>query len=219
MENVTRAFIARLKEPVSGLSHLMGFLISLFAGGVLVGATQEGKGRQLTSLIFVGSMAMVYLASAAYHLVPAGPALEKRLHILDRAAIFVMIAGTSTPFYFYAYAEPLRTQMMVIIWALAAVGVGMKLLWRSAPRLLYVGIYLLMGWIALFRLEETLAGLPPVVFKYLAAGGVAYTLGAIIYALKRPNFSKHFGFHEIWHVFVLLGTAFHYVGIYLLAVG
>jgi hemolysin III len=219
MENITRAFIARLKEPVSGLSHLLGFLISLFAGGVLVGATQAGMGRQLSSLVFVGCMAGVYLASSAYHLIPASPPVERRLHILDRAAIFLMIAGTSTPFYFYAYDEPLRTQMMIIIWTLAGLGIGMKLLWRGAPRMLFVAIYLLMGWISLFRLEETIAGLPPLVFKYLAAGGVAYTLGAIIYAIRRPNFSKHVGFHEIWHGFVLLGTAFHYVGIYLLAVG
>jgi hemolysin III len=218
MQPITRTFIAHLKEPISGLTHLVGFLISLFAGGVLVGATQAGLGRQVSSLVFTFCMALVYLASAAYHLIPAGPKLEKRLHILDRAAIFLMIAGTSTPFYFYAYEEPLRTQMMIVIWALAASGIGMKLLWLAAPRFLYVGIYLLMGWIALFRLEETMTGLPPLVFQYLAAGGLAYTVGAIIYALKRPNFSVHFGFHEIWHLFVLLGTALHYGGIYLLAV-
>jgi len=206
-----------MKEPFSGLSHLFGFLLSLFAGGILVGATRDAPGALTASLVFAGSMALLYLASAAYHLVEASEKVEARLHLLDRAAIFVMIAGTSTPFFFHGYAEPTRTLMLSLIWGLAVAGVLFKLFWLAAPRWLYVAICLAMGWISVLKWEETVQGLPHDVFGWLVAGGIAYTAGAIVYALKRPNLSSRFGFHELWHLFVLAGSALHYVGIYLLS--
>jgi hemolysin III len=213
------ALAARFKDPVSGLSHLAGFVVSLFAGGLLVGATQGAITEVGVSLIFATTTALLYLASAIYHLVIADERVERKLHLLDRAAIFLMIAGTSTPYFYYAYEPPLRGQMLSLIWALALIGVAFKLLWLKAPRFLYVGLYLAMGWVSIFRFEETVAGLGPKnALPWLIAGGLAYTAGAVIYALKRPNISRHFGFHELWHMFVLLGTACHYVGIYVLSV-
>jgi hemolysin III len=207
----------RLKDPVSGLTHLGGFLASLLAGGVLIGATRGALSAQLVSVVFTVCMAAVYLASSAYHLVVTTAERQHKLHILDRAAIFLMIAGTSTPYFYYGYEEPTRTTMLTLIWVLAFAGVGFKLLWAHAPRWLFVILYLAMGWVAVLRYDETIHGLPPDVFAFLLAGGLAYTAGAVVYAVKRPNLSASFGFHEIWHCFVLAGTALHYVGIYKLA--
>lgn len=206
-----------LKEPFSGLSHLAGFLISLFAGGVLVGATADVPGALVVSVVFAGSMAVLYLASAAYHLVEASEKVEARLHLFDRAAIFIMIAGTSTPYFFHGYQGATRVTMLSLIWALATAGVVFKLFWLSSPRWLYVALYLAMGWVSMLKWEETINGLPADVFAWLLAGGIAYTVGAVVYGLKRPNFSKTFGHHELWHLFVLAGTTLHYVGIYLLS--
>lgn len=210
--------VLRLKDPVSGLSHLVGFLLSLAAGGLLLGVSRPTPGVRATSLVFVLSMGFVYLASAVYHLVVASPGVTHRLHILDRAAIFVMIAGTSTPYFFHGYEEPLRTRMLVAVWAIALLGVGFKLLWARAPRWLFVGLYLAMGWLSVVELDATIAGMPRDVMPWLFGGGVVYTLGAVVYAIKRPNpWPPWVGFHELWHLFVLGGTALHYVGVYRLA--
>jgi hemolysin III len=208
---------ARFKDPVSGLTHLAGFVASLVAGGALLSATRGALAAQLVSAVYAASMAALYLASSLYHLVVTTAARERRLHIFDRAAIFLMIAGTSTPYFFYGYEEPTRTTMLTLIWALALAGVLFKILWSHAPRWLFVALYLAMGWLAALRFEETVEGLPTDVFSWLLAGGVAYTVGALVYATKWPNPSRAFGFHEIWHLFVLAGTGLHYVGIYTLA--
>lgn len=206
-----------LKEPFSGLSHLAGFLVSLFAGGLLVGATRDIPGAVTASVVFAASMAVLYLASATYHLVHTNDLWEHRLNLIDRAAIFVMIAGTSTPYFFHGYEGETRVMMLSVIWGLAIAGVVFKLFWLHSPRWFYVALYLAMGWVSVLKWEETVAGLPSDVLAWLIAGGVAYTVGAVVYALKRPNFTQDFGFHELWHLFVLAGTTAHYVGIYLLA--
>lgn len=208
--------MARFKDPVSGLTHLGGLVASVVAGIVLVAATRGDFTFQLVSVVYMLCMGAVYLASSVYHLSVTTPEREKRLRLYDHAAIFLMIAGTSTPYFFYGYQEPTRTRMLTLIWLLAAAGVGFKLLWMHAPRWLFVLLYIAMGWVSVLQWEETFTGLGAEVFWWLLSGGIAYTVGAVVYATKWPNLGRGFGFHEVWHCFVLLGTALHYGGVYLL---
>jgi hemolysin III len=203
----------RLREPISGLTHLAGGLLACVGLIVLLGtAASAGRTDQLVAFgVFGLGMIALYTASTLYHLLPLSPAGVARLRRVDHMAIFVLIASTYTPFCLLALNGRWRVGLLVLIWGLALGGVLLKVLWMGAPRWLSVILYLGMGWVAVIA--------APVIFRAVAAGGIAwvlggglvYSAGALVYGLKRPNpVPGVFGFHELWHLFVLAGSACHF---------
>ena len=202
-----------LREPVSGLTHLAGALLALVALGVLLaGAAGEGRVDQLVAFgIFGCSLVALYGASALYHLLPVSPAAVARLRKWDHVMIFVLIAGTYTPICVLALKGGWGVGLLCLVWALAFCGVVLKLLWMGAPRWLSVGLYLAMGWVAVVAASAILKAVPLGGIVWILGGGLIYSAGALIYAFKRPNLIPgKFGFHELWHLFVLAGSACHF---------
>jgi hemolysin III len=201
----------RLREPVSGLTHLAGVLLALVALIVLL-TRAGGRLDQLVAFgIFGLSLIALYSASALYHLLPVSPAATARLRRLDHMTIFILIAGTYTPVCVLALEGGWRAGLLGLIWTLALCGVALKLLWMEAPRWLSVGVYLAMGWLAVIAASAIFRAIPYGGIAWILGGGLVYSAGALIYALKRPNLVPGvFGFHELWHLFVLAGSACHF---------
>jgi hemolysin III len=202
-----------LREPVNGLTHAAGGVLAVVGLGVLL-ATAASTGRldQLLAFgIFGLSLVALYAASALYHLLPLSPAGVARLRRLDHMTIFVLIAGTYTPFCVLALDGGWRRGLLALIWSLALCGVMLKLRWMDAPRWLSVALYLGMGWIAVIAASELVRAVPPGGIAWVLSGGLVYSAGALAYGLKRPDpVPGVFGFHEVWHIFVLAGSACHF---------
>ena len=212
-EVVDGSTVKRLREPVSGLTHLAGALLAVVALGVLLaGAAGEGRVDQFVAFgVFGCSLVALYGASALYHLLPVSPPAVARLRRLDHMAIFVLIAGTYTPICVLALEGGWGVGLLGVVWALALCGVMLKLLWMDAPRWLSVGLYLAMGWIAVVAVSAIFGAVPPGGIAWILGGGLVYSAGAMIYGLKWPNIKPGvFGFHELWHLFVLAGSACHF---------
>jgi hemolysin III len=203
----------RLREPINGITHAAGGLLAALGLGVLL-ATAASTGRldQLVAFgVFGLSLIALYAASALYHLLPLSPSGVARLRTLDHMAIFVLIAGTYTPFCLLALDGAWRWGLLALIWGLALCGVLLKLLWMDASRWLSVLLYLGMGWVAVIAAPALLRAVPPDGITWILAGGLVYSAGALIYGLKRPNLLPGiFGFHEVWHLFVIAGSACHF---------
>jgi hemolysin III len=203
----------RLREPVNGLTHLVGGLLAS-VGLVVLLATAASAGRmdQLVAFgVFGFSLIALYTASALYHLLPLSPASVARLRRADHITIFLLIAGTYTPFCLLALDGGWRVGLLSLIWGLALCGVLLKLLWMDAPRWLSVTLYLGMGWVAVIAAPALFRAVPTGGMVWVLGGGLVYSAGALIYGLKRPNpVPGVFGFHELWHVFVVAGSACHY---------
>ncbi|MGE5450101.1 MAG: PAQR family membrane homeostasis protein TrhA [Methanomassiliicoccales archaeon] len=199
-----------MRDPVSGLTHLAGVLLSIM--GMLALLSVSDSNRQIIAVAIYGSsMVLLYLASSLYHLLPVAPTIVQRLRLFDHLMIYVLIAGTYTPICLLALSGRWGISILISIWTLAAIGMATQGLWFKAPRWLSTLIYLLMGWLAvvvIFPLYKVNA-LSAII--WLMAGGLFYTVGAIIYALKKPEFhNRWFGFHEVFHLFVLAGSFCHY---------
>jgi hemolysin III len=203
----------RLREPVNGLVHLAGGLLAS-VGLVVLLATAASAGRvdQLLAFgVFGLSLVALYTTSTLYHLLPLSPTGVARLRRLDHMTIFVLIAGTYTPFCLLALDGVWGGGLLGLIWGLALCGVLLKLLWMNAPRWLSVALYLGMGWVALAAAPALFEAVPAGGMAWVLAGGLAYSAGALVYGLKRPNpIPGVFGFHELWHLFVMAGSACHF---------
>lgn len=203
----------RFREPVSGLTHLAGGVLAVVGMVVLLaGAARTGEASRTVAFAIYGlSLVALYAASALYHLLPLSPRGVARLRRLDHAMIFILIAGTYTPVCLLMLDGGWRVGMLGLVWGLALCGVLLKLLGIGKVRLVTVSIYLGMGWLALIAAPALLRSVPVGAILAFLAGGLVYTAGAVVYALKRPNpFPGVFGFHEVWHLFVLAGSACHY---------
>ncbi|MCD8492261.1 MAG: hemolysin III family protein [Geovibrio sp.] len=155
---------------------------------------------------------VLYAASAAYHLIPLNEKGTRILKKLDHVMIFMMIAGTYTPFCLVPLRGGWGWSIFGIVWGFAVVGIFFKLFYIHAPRFLSTSIYLAMGWISIVAIYPIVKNVPAGGVVWLAAGGLLYSVGAVIYALKKPNpWPGVFGFHEIWHIFVLAGSFCHFM--------
>ena len=204
----------KLREPVNGLTHL-GAAIAAGIGLIILVILGWGNvGKTISLTVYGVSLILLFTASAIYHLVKARPAILNNLRKLDHSAIYLLIAGTYTPFCFNLFTGFWQWGMLILIWSLALIGVAVKLLWINAPRWLYTGVYVAMGWLALLGGKELLATLPVGAIVWLLIGGITFTVGAIVYATKSFNFFPgKFGFHEVWHIFVIVGALAHFIGI------
>lgn len=203
----------RIKEPVSCLTHLGGAIAALICTIALIyTAVPLGASYVVSFAVFGVAMIMLYTASALYHMLRVSKKVSRILQRIDHTMIFSFIAGTYTP----ACLIPLRGAwgwvMLVTVWGIAVAGLFMKLFWLTAPRFLSTLVYLIMGWLAVVAVVPLFRALSTATFVLLLLGGVSYTIGAVVYALKRPKlFPRYFGFHEVFHIFVLLGSAFHVI--------
>ncbi len=205
----------RLREPVNSLTHLAGAVFAVVVTVLLIVFSGGGALRVVAFALFGASSIALFTASTLLHAVHAGPTGEQRLRRLDHAAIFVLIAGTYTPITLVAMQPWYATWGWVLFgvaWGVAFAGVVFKMLWIGAPRWLSTGLYLAMGWLVIVAVVPVARSLGAASMTWLGVGGAFYTVGAIIYATKRPNLAPGvFGFHELWHLFVLAGWAAHVV--------
>ncbi|MHB8088760.1 MAG: PAQR family membrane homeostasis protein TrhA [Anaerolineaceae bacterium] len=207
--------ISKFRDPVSGLIHLFSALLAL-VGLVLLLVLTNGQGlKQLSMGIYGVSLVTLFTASAVYHLAnPAESALLK-LRKFDHSAIYVLIAGTYTPILINFFSGFLRWGFLVLIWGIALAGVIVKLFVINAPRWVTAGVYLVMGWMAVLIVKPMLQSMPPAALWWMLAGGLTYSIGAVIYITKKLDlWPGIFGFHEVWHVFVSLAALCHFVMIF-----
>ncbi len=194
----------------SALTHGAGAVLGALGGAVLLLLAQASgaDALALASLgVFTASMVALYLASCMYHCVNTTVRGRLFLRKLDHGMIYVLIAGTYTPICLSVLGGPLGWSMFGVIWGLAALGMVVTMFWLNAPRLLTTMFYVGMGWMALLAVQPLMAALTPAAFGWMLLGGVMYTAGGVMYALKWPlRSSPRFGCHEIFHVFVLLGS-------------
>jgi hemolysin III len=203
---------SRLREPVNGLTHLFAALAASLGVVALLIIGWGHVGKDISLSIYGLSLILLFTASATYHLVRARPKVVEVLRKLDHTAIYLLIAGTYTPILVILFTGFWKWGMLAIIWSLAAIGIFVKMFIMDAPRWLSAGVYVAMGWLCLAGLGEMLQVLSPGALFWLATGGVIYTLGAIVYATRRLDFFPgKFGFHEVWHIFVILGALAHFI--------
>jgi hemolysin III len=211
--------LSKLREPVNGLTHLGG-AIAAFGGQIILLIVGWSSMTKIVSLLVYGlSLIMLFSASAAYHLTKAKPATIQTLRKFDHSAIYLLIAGTYTPFCINAFTGFFRWGLLSIIWIIALAGIIVKIFYVNAPRWLNATAYVLMGWLCIAAVRQMPAVLPVSTMVWLIIGGVVYTLGAVIYATKIFNLIPgKLGFHEIWHIFVLLGATAHFISVMTLIV-
>ena len=207
-----------MREPINALTHLIGAILSLIGTLFLLISYKSDVTFSITPivsiLIFGTSLVLLYTTSGIYHLVKSTDDVLLRLKKLDHSMIFILIAGSYTPFCLLSLTDVWKWSIIITVWTLAIVGITLKIFWITMPRWLSTFFYIGMGWIALFALKPLYTSLSFGGFLFLALGGVMYTIGGIIYGLKKPNLSKDFGFHEIFHIFVLLGSTCHYWAVF-----
>lgn len=208
-----------VREPMNGFTHLAGALLS-FVGllaMVIKAASNSNSMLVLAAVMVFGiSMILLYSASATYHMVIARDRVIAWLRKLDHSMIFILIAGTYTPFCLISLNGITGWVLFGIISAVAVSGVVFKMVWFHCPRWLSTVLYIAMGWMIVVVAAPLAANIPTGGLFLLFLGGIIYTIGGIIYATK-PKFleSKYMGFHEIFHIFILLGTLAHFLSVYL----
>jgi len=205
------------REPISGLTHLAGTLLAIIGVvWLLIPAIQSRNIEQITAFsIYGASLVALYSASSAYHLLRLSEYGTRTLRRLDHTMIYILIAGSYTPLCLIALRGAWGLSLLGVVWGLALAGFILTLFYLNKPRWLTVGIYIIMGWLAVVAFVPLLQRMPPAGIFWMVLGGVIYSGGAIIYARKRPDFVPGvFGFHELWHLFVMAGSAAHFVLIF-----
>jgi len=200
------------REPFNGLSHLIGAILSLIGFIYLIFRGWGDSTRVIAYLIYGISLVLLFSSSAAYHLTRSSDRVMLILRKLDHTAIYLLIAGSYTPMCLIFFEGFWRVGMLTIIWSMALVGIIVKLFVIKAPRWVTAGLYLLMGWTCVMAVGEMIRTMPAGAFVWLILGGLFYTVGAVIYITRKLDFKPDvFGFHEVWHIFVILGAASHFI--------
>lgn len=213
-----------IKEPGSAFTHFVGMMMAVFSSTPLLikASRQPDRIHMIALSIFIVSMIMLYAASTIYHTLDLSAKVNKRLKKIDHMMIFVLIAGTYTPICIIALPQPLGISLLALVWTIAFVGIIVKLVWITCPKWFSSVLYIGMGWTCVLAFTQLLNSLSRAAFGWLLAGGIIYTIGGVIYALKLPIFnSKHryFGSHEIFHIFVMGGSICHFIVMYVFVAG
>jgi hemolysin III len=211
--------VAAVKPRLRGWLHLGMFPVAVIGGLVLVLLSDPGAVRT-ASVVFTITAALLFGVSAVYHRGTWGPRAGALLKRLDHSNIYLIIAGTYTPFAVTLLPTTQARILLSIIWSAAIGGVVFRILWVSAPRWLYTGLYIALGWTAVFYVVPFWKAGGPLIGSLIGLGGILYTVGGVIYGTKRPNPSpRWFGFHEVFHAFTLGGFASHFAAVTLAVVG
>ena len=209
----------KLKDPGSAITHGIAMLLAI-AGAMplLFKATRGTDTLHITALsIFILTMILLYAASTIYHSIDSTEKVNRRLRKMDHMMIFIMIAGSYTPICLIALHNRTGYILCALVWAIAILGIVLKGFWIGCPKWVSSVLYIGMGWLCVLAFVPIFHSLPRAGFGWLLAGGIIYTIGGIIYALKVPIFNarhKNFGSHEIFHVFVMLGSLCHFIVMY-----
>lgn len=211
--------IFKLREPISSITHLIGGGLSILALVLLIVkqilAPSINYNLFVSTIIFGASMILLYFTSGIYHAISAKKEkLVLYMRKLDHSMIYVLIAGSYSPFCLYVLPRKTGIPVFVILWLIAIVGILMKILWINMPRILSSALYIGMGWVAIFVIKDLYINLVGPAFFLLVLGGLLYTIGGIIYAIKRPNI-KNWNFHDIFHIFIMLGSLAHFLLVFL----
>lgn len=209
----------KIKDPGSAITHFIGFILALLGiAPLLIKAAREPGVLHIISMaIFILSMVLLYAASTIYHTLDINEQVNRRLRKIDHMMIFVLIAGSYTPVCLIALHGKTGTLLCVAVWGVALVGILVKAFWITCPKWFSSVIYIGMGWLCVFAFNPIFHTLSRPAFGWLLAGGIIYTIGGIIYALKLPLFNTHhknFGSHEIFHLFVMAGSFCHFIVMY-----
>ena len=209
----------KIKDPGSALTHFIAMLLALFAAAPLLGKAARGSDsvHLMALTVFIVSMILLYAASTIYHTLDISASVNRRLRKLDHMMIFILIAGTYTPVGLIVLGNRMGYALLGLVWGIALVGIVINAFWISCPKWFSSLIYIAMGWACVLAFSQIVQALPPAAFGWLLAGGIIYTIGGVIYALKLPIFNskhKNFGSHEIFHLFVMGGSLCHYVMMY-----
>ena len=209
----------KIKDPGSALTHFIAMILALCASSPLImkAAREPGASHVLALSIFITSMVLLYAASTIYHTLDISPRINRILRKADHMMIFILIAGTYTPVCMLVLGDRTGWILLALVWGIAILGNLMNALWINCPKWLSSLVYIAMGWVCVLAFGKIIAALPRQAFGWLLAGGIIYTVGGIIYAMKLPFFNqKHrfFGSHEIFHLFVMGGSLCHYIMMY-----
>jgi hemolysin III len=202
-----------LRPRLRGVSHQYAFFVSLIMGTVLV-AIADGAGRRAAAGVFAAALATMFGVSALYHRVSWEPRARRLMRRLDHAAIYLLIAGTYTPFALLALDGAWRWTILPLAWGGALVAIALKLAWTEAPKWLAAAIGIGLGWVGIVALPQLWSHAGPTGVALLALGGVLYTAGAVVYARERPDpVPAVFGYHEVFHAFVVAAAACQYAAV------
>jgi hemolysin III len=203
--------VAGVKPRLRGVSHQWAFFVSLVAGVILVSVAPTGRAT-LATAIYAVSVAALFGVSAVYHRITWVSASARRwMRRLDHSMIFFLIAGTYTPFALLVLSGGLATAILIAVWGGAFAGIGLKLVWIDSPKWITAGVYVVLGWVAIAAFPQLLSKIGLAATLLLGAGGMLYTLGAVVYALRRPDpLPAVFGYHEIFHALVIVAAALQY---------
>ena len=208
-----------IKDPGSAITHFIGMMMALFASTpLLIRAANNPDRIHLISLaVFITSMVLLYMASTVYHTLNLSERSNRILRKIDHMMIFVLIAGSYTPVCLVVLGNAAGYRLCALVWGIALAGILIKAFWITCPKWFSSLLYIAMGWVCVLAFTQILNSLPPAAFGWLLAGGIIYTIGGIIYALKLPIFNsrhKNFGSHEIFHLFVMGGSICHLIMMY-----
>ena len=210
LETRVEAVIEHVKPKLRGWLHVGMTPVALVAGIVLVVLAGSTQGK-VSAAVFGGTAVLLFGTSAVYHRGTWSPRVGGFLRRFDHSNIFLIIAGTYTPFALLLPPDQAR-RMLLIVWGGAALGVLFRVFWTHAPRWLYVPAYMMLGWVAVFYFGPLLEHAGGAVMTWVVIGGALYSLGALVYGTKRPDFSpRWFGFHEVFHTLTILAFTAHFV--------
>lgn len=209
----------RIKDPGSAITHFIAMMFALLAATPLLvkAARAPGLAHVLALSVFIVSMILLYAASTIYHTLDISPKVNKILRKVDHMMIFILIAGTYTPVCMLVLGDRTGWSLLALVWGIAMIGILINALWITCPKWFSSIVYIAMGWICVLAFGRIVDALPASAFGWLLAGGIIYTVGGIIYALKLPLFNarfKYFGSHEVFHLFVMGGSFCHYIMMY-----
>lgn len=215
-----KSFISKLKDPGSAITHFIGMVIAILAIAPLLIKASHGvnRGHLGAFAIFILSMVALYAASTIYHTFNISDKINTLLRKIDHAMIFVMISGSYTPVCLIALPKNIGIPLLITVWTITIIGTLFKIFWITCPRWVSSAMYIGMGWLSVVAISSIIKNLPFSAFAWLLVGGIIYTIGGVIYAMKLPIFKKvnwkNFGNHELFHCFVMLGSICHFVMVY-----
>lgn len=208
--NASASQYSNLEEAINVSSHALGFVLSIFAlGALLLHSVPDGNPLIIVSVTIFGcSLVITYATSTIYHS-SRSPLRRSRMRIMDHASIYLLIAGTYTPFALIVLQGSIGWIIFGISWGMAIAGITLKIFFTGRYRLLSTLMYLFMGWLIVFALGPLIEKMPVIGLRWLVAGGLAYTLGAVLYAIRKIPLN-----HAIFHVFTMVGSICHFVAVY-----
>lgn len=213
--------IKRLKDPGSAITHFVAMLMAAFSAvPLVVKALYSGTNVVASCVVFIISMVLLYGASTMYHSVDMGERVNRILKKLDHAMIFVLIAGSYTPVCLLVIGGKTGVTLLAMVWSVGILGIIFKMCWINCPKWLSSVMYIAMGWMCVLAFTPIMNNMSDEAFAWLLVGGIIYTIGGVLYAIKTPKvraFNErhhYFGTHEIFHIFVMLGSLCHFVMVY-----